>query len=283
MGYIGNLYTPLWSHLTFPVEHRRRSTSSARDPSIKMDEHRRMSLGHLKNLLTRQTSSQSPEPPPCPPKQLLDALPTEILIQIFSNLELIDACCLSLSSFVPFIFAPYPQPQANPHRRPRLYAINTSLNPAPTPLTTPCPISSLRLAALGSPAFEHAVIRWRTSILQHKKFVGPPPLCPHSCSQDCALHFHIRGWMPAETLFCGVCEKFANWVQVDGFRCPCKGVRRVRAGREAGESGGRGVLGRWRRRRGGREGGGDRRSEEGARGGSMDDVQISQGVQIGVI
>ncbi|KFY48833.1 hypothetical protein V495_00991 [Pseudogymnoascus sp. VKM F-4514 (FW-929)] len=21
MGYIGNLYTPLWSHLTFPVEH----------------------------------------------------------------------------------------------------------------------------------------------------------------------------------------------------------------------------------------------------------------------
>jgi hypothetical protein len=101
MGYIGNLYTPLWSHLTFPVEHRRCSTSSARAPSEKMDEHRRMSLGHLKNLLTRQTSSQSPEPPPCPPKQLLDALPTEILIQIFSNLELIDACCLSLSSFVP--------------------------------------------------------------------------------------------------------------------------------------------------------------------------------------
>ncbi|OBT82902.1 hypothetical protein VE02_08576 [Pseudogymnoascus sp. 03VT05] len=173
-----------------------------------MEERRRMSLGHLKTLLTRQQgSSHSPEPPPCPPKHSLDTLPTEILIQIFTNLELIDASCLSLAS-------------------PRLYIINSSLNPGPIPLTTPCPTSALRHAALGSPAFEHAIIRWRASILQHKRYPGPPPLCPHSCSQDCALHFHIRDWMPAETLFCGSCEKFANWVQVDGFRCPCKGVRR---------------------------------------------------------
>ncbi|OBT63977.1 hypothetical protein VE03_06002 [Pseudogymnoascus sp. 23342-1-I1] len=63
-----------------------------------MDERRRMSLGHLKNLLTRQASSQSPEPPPCPPKHSLDTLPTEILIQVYTNLELIDATCLSLAS-----------------------------------------------------------------------------------------------------------------------------------------------------------------------------------------
>lgn len=79
-------------------------------------------------------------------------------------------------------------------------------------------------------------------------------------------------------LFCGACEKFANWVQEDGFRCPCKGVRRVGVGDRGGRSG-RGVLGRWRRRGRGEE----RRSEEGGRQGSMDDVPTVQAVQIGVM
>lgn len=109
MRSIGNLYTPLWSHLTLPTEHRRRSSQSdTRSSSETMDEHRRMSLGHLKNLLTRQPLSQSPEPPPSPPKHSLDALPTEILIQIVTNLELIDAACLSLASFVPLPSSPPP-------------------------------------------------------------------------------------------------------------------------------------------------------------------------------
>jgi hypothetical protein len=88
--------------------------------------------------------------------------------------------------------------------------------------------------------------------------------------------------MPAEMLFCGSCEKFANWVQVDGFRCPCKGVRRPGVGERGRDGGSGGVLGRWRRRRVG-EGEGMRSEEGVGRRRGVDDVQTVQAVQIGVM
>lgn len=81
-------------------------------------------------------------------------------------------------------------------------------------------------------------------------------------------------------LFCAACGRFANWVQVDGFRCPCKGVRRPSGGERDGRGrGGGGVLGRWRRR--------GRRSEEGEREGEEEvgrnEMGTVQAVQIGVM
>ncbi|OAF54994.1 hypothetical protein VC83_08567 [Pseudogymnoascus destructans] len=51
----------------------------------------------------------------------------------------------------PFPTSPFTTPNEPLPTRPRLYIINSSLNPSPTPLTSPCPISTLRHAALGSP------------------------------------------------------------------------------------------------------------------------------------
>jgi hypothetical protein len=98
----------------------------------------------------------------------LSNLPTELQLQIFANLDKIDACCLGLSS-------------------PRLYIIFRAIYG-----------TRMRLSVRrdGPNGFERV---WEV--------VGGNT-CRHCGIYRCELHAHIKSWMPKELEYCNMKQNF---------------------------------------------------------------------------